>query len=93
MEMPFDEGILELFKGVGGPMVPGIHGVVCMPNPGNDVVETITKIRDMCDDLLNRMDKDDQEKENNDEFQGRSEERKSESKEQDEQEQEQKERL
>lgn len=69
MELPFNEGILELFKGVGGPMTPGIHGLVCMPNPGNDVVDTITKIRDMCDDLLSRIDKGEEEKESDDELQ------------------------
>lgn len=57
-EIPFDEDVMTLIMGVGGPDEPGQHGRRHMPMPGNDAIDTITQIRDLCEDFLKKCGKD-----------------------------------
>ena len=51
-EMPFDEETMTLIMGLGGPDKPGQHGRKMVPAPENTAIDTITQIRDLCEDFL-----------------------------------------
>lgn len=51
-EMPFDDDVMTLIMGLGGPEEPGQHGRTSAPMPGKDAVDVITEIRDLCEEFL-----------------------------------------
>lgn len=55
-EAPFNDDIMTLIMGVE-PNEPGQHGRREVPSPGNDAIDVITQIRDLCEDFLMRADK------------------------------------
>jgi len=58
-ELPFDEDVMTLIMGLGGPEKPGQHGRVNVPEPDGDVVKLVTDIRDMCEEFLRKCGKSD----------------------------------
>lgn len=50
--IPFDEDIMTLIMGVGGPEEPGQHGRTNAPMPTQDAIGILTQIRDLCDEFL-----------------------------------------
>ena len=56
-DLPFDDDVMTLIMGLGGPEEPGQHGRRSEPMPDKDTVELITNIRDMCDDFLKKLGK------------------------------------
>lgn len=56
-EMPFDEDMMTLIMGVGGPEEPGQHGRTSAPMPGKDAIDVITEIRDLCEEFLKKAGK------------------------------------
>lgn len=56
-EMPFDKDIMTLFMGLK-PDEPGQHGTLEVPVPTEQAIDTITKIRDLCDQFLQCCTKD-----------------------------------
>lgn len=59
-DIPFDEDMMTLIMGVGGPDEPGQHGRTKAPLPTKDAVGIITQIRDLCDDFLMKSGKEDE---------------------------------
>lgn len=62
-KIPFDDDVMTLIMGLGGPEEPGQHGRKSMPAPEADTVSFITQIRDMCDEFLTKIDKGDEKEE------------------------------
>ena len=56
-EIPFDEDALTLIMGLGSPEKPGQHGRTLIPAPVNTPLDTITQIRDLCEEFLQTVDK------------------------------------
>lgn len=59
-DIPFDEDAMTLFMGLGGPEEPGQHGRKNAPVPTEQAIDVITQIRDLCEDFLNKADKEDE---------------------------------
>lgn len=59
-EIPFDDDVMTMIMGVGGPEEPGQHGRTHAPMPTNDAVKLVTDIRDMCDEFLSKAGKEDE---------------------------------
>lgn len=59
--IPFDDDVMTMIMGVGGPEEPGQHGRTNAPMPTNDAVKLVTDIRDMCDEFLQKAGKDNEE--------------------------------
>ena len=57
-EMPFDKDIMTLFMGLK-PDEPGQHGPLEVPVPTEQAIDTITKIRDLCEQFLQCCTKED----------------------------------
>lgn len=56
-KIPFDEDVMTMFMGLGGPEEPGQHGRTLVEPPDQEVVSFITDIRDMCEDFLRKIGK------------------------------------
>jgi len=56
-EIPFDEDVMTLIMGLGSPEKPGQHGRTMMPAPENKPIDIITQIRDLCEEFLQTVDK------------------------------------
>ena len=56
-ELPFDEDVMTLIMGLGGHDEPGQHGRKVVPTPGDDIVDTLTQIRDLCEACLMKVGK------------------------------------
>lgn len=56
-EIPFDEDALTLIMGLGSPEKPGQHGRTLIPAPENKPIDIITQIRDLCEEFLQTVDK------------------------------------
>lgn len=56
-ETPFDEDVMTLIMGLGGPEEPGQHGRTSAPMPGKDAIDVITEIRDLCEEFLAKVGK------------------------------------
>lgn len=56
-EIPFDEDMMTLIMGVGGPEEPGQHGRTQKPMPEMSEIDLITQIRDLCEEFLSKVDK------------------------------------
>lgn len=61
-DLPFDEDMMTLIMGVGGPNEPGQHGRTNAPMPTEDATSLIIQIRDLCDDFLMKSGKEDEDK-------------------------------
>ena len=61
--IPFDDDVMTLIMGLGGPEKPGQHGRTIAEAPGKDAVDIITQIRDLCEEFLLKVDKGDEEEE------------------------------
>lgn len=59
-ELPFDEDMMTLIMGVGGPDEPGQHGRTEKPMPEMDEIDLITQIRDLCEEFLAKISKSDE---------------------------------
>lgn len=68
-DLPFDEDVMTLFMGLGGPDKPGQHGRTITEAPSQDAIDLVIQIRDMCEDFLKKAgkdsDEDKQEKDDN----------------------------
>lgn len=64
-DIPFDEDMMLLFSGIGDPNEPGQHGRTAAPVPTDDAIDTITQIRDLCEDFLMKAGKEDESKKSN----------------------------
>lgn len=53
-ELPFDEDMMTLIMGVGGPEKPGQHGRTLEPMPEMNEIDLITQIRDLCEEFLTK---------------------------------------
>lgn len=62
-KIPFDDDVMTMIMGVGGPEEPGQHGRTNAPMPTNDAIKLVTDIRDMCDDFLSKAGKEDEKEE------------------------------
>ena len=60
-DLPFDDDVMTMIMGVGGPDEPGQHGRTQAPFPTEDAIDVITQIRDLCDDFLSKAGKDEEE--------------------------------
>ena len=58
-KLPFDDDVMTLIMGLGGPEEPGQHGRLTAPAPDGGAVELATKIRDLCEEFLSKCDKSD----------------------------------
>lgn len=56
-EIPFDEDVMTLIMGLGSPEKPGQHGRTMIPAPENKPIDIITQIRDLCDEFLQTVEK------------------------------------
>ena len=56
-KIPFDEDMMTIIMGLGGPEEPGQHGRKMIPAPQQSAIELITQIKDMCEDFLMTADK------------------------------------
>ena len=56
-EIPFDEDVMTLIMGLCSPEKPGQHGRTMMPAPEKKPIDLITQIRDLCEEFLQSMDK------------------------------------
>lgn len=56
-ELPFDDDVMTLIMGLGGPEEPGQHGRRTVPAPEMDAVDTVTQIRDLCEEFLKKAGK------------------------------------
>lgn len=56
-EIPFDDDVMTLIMGLGGPEEPGQHGRKNVPMPEKDTVDLITQIRDLCEEFLQKCGK------------------------------------
>ena len=61
--IPFDDDVMTMIMGIGGPDEPGQHGRTNAPMPTNDAIKLVTDIRDMCDEFLQKAGKEDEETE------------------------------
>ena len=61
-KIPFDDDVMTLIMGLGGPEEPGQHGRKHVPMPGADAIDLVTQIRDLCEDFLKKADKGPEEK-------------------------------
>lgn len=59
-EIPFDDDVMTLIMGLGGPEEPGQHGRTHVPAPENKAVDVITQIRDLCVDFLKNAGKEEE---------------------------------
>lgn len=62
-DIPFNDDVMTMIMGVGGPDEPGQHGRTNAPMPTKDAIDVLTEIRDMCDEFINSVGKEDNEKE------------------------------
>ena len=58
-DAPFDDDVLTLIMGAGGPSEPGQHGRTEAPMPTTDAIGLITQIKDLCEEFLMKADKED----------------------------------
>lgn len=58
-EIPFDDDMMTLIMGLGGPEEPGQHGRTKAPMPEKQAIDVITEIRDLCEDFLAKAGKED----------------------------------
>lgn len=56
-KLPFDEDVMTLIMGLGGPEESGQHGRTQTQMPEQTTVDFITQIRDLCDEFLTKIDK------------------------------------
>ena len=56
-KLPFDEDVMTLIMGLGGPEEPGQHGRTQAPMPEKKAIDIITEIRDLCEEFLQMADK------------------------------------
>lgn len=66
-KIPFDEDVMTLIMGLGGPDKPGQHGRTMVPAPEQKAIDLVTEIRDMCEEFLRSAEKGDEEKEESEE--------------------------
>lgn len=66
-KIPFDDDVMTMIMGIGGPEEPGQHGRTQAPMPTNDAIKLVTDIRDMCDEFLQKAGKDEEREEETDE--------------------------
>lgn len=59
-KIPFDDDVMTMIMGVGGPEEPGQHGRTNAPMPTNDAIKLVTDIRDMCDEFLMKAGKEEE---------------------------------
>lgn len=59
-ELPFDDDVMTLIMGLGGPEEPGQHGRTMMPAPSQKPIDIITQIRDLCEEFLQTVDKEEE---------------------------------
>lgn len=57
-ELPFDEDVMTLIMGLEGPEEPGQHGRKMVPAPQQDAIDFATQIRDLCEEFLRSVGKD-----------------------------------
>ncbi len=57
-KIPFDEDMMTLIMGVGGPETPGQHGRTNAPMPTKDALSVMMEIRDLCDEFIEKCGKD-----------------------------------
>lgn len=69
-KIPFDEDVMTIILGLGDPMKPGMHGPRTEPMPDPDIISGITQIRDLCDDLLEKIGKPNEQEGEKDDVQG-----------------------
>lgn len=60
-ELPFDEDVMTLIMGLGGPEEPGQHGRKTVPAPDKTAIDLVMEIRDLCEDFLKTADKKEEE--------------------------------
>lgn len=65
--LPFDDDTMTLIMGLGDPEKPGQHGRKTIPAPENDAIDTITQIRDLCEQFLQTAGKENDEEKDRDE--------------------------
>lgn len=51
-ELPFDDDVMTLIMGLGGPEEPGQHGRKMIPAPEQNAIDFATQIRDLCEQFL-----------------------------------------
>lgn len=60
-DMPFDDDMMTLIMGIEpdgpNPGKPGQHGPKETPMPEDDVIDTLIKIRNLCEDAINKAGK------------------------------------
>ena len=56
-ELPFDDDVMTLIMGLGGPEKPGQHGRTMIPAPEQGPIDLITQIKDLCEEFLMTVDK------------------------------------
>ena len=61
-ELPFDEDVMTLIMGLGGPEESGQHGRKTVPAPDKTAIDLVMEIRDLCEGFLKSADKDKEEK-------------------------------
>lgn len=61
--IPFDDDTMTLIMGLGGPDKSGQHGRTTTMAPGQDAIDTITQIRDLCEEFLMNAGKESDEEE------------------------------
>jgi hypothetical protein len=61
-KLPFDDDVMTLIMGLGGPDKPGQHGRTIAPAPENKAIDVITQIRDLCEEFLQTADKGEEDK-------------------------------
>lgn len=66
-KIPFDDDVMTMIMGIGGPEEPGQHGRVQAPMPTKDAIDVLTQIRDLCDDFLSKAGKEDEMEEDTEE--------------------------
>lgn len=66
-DIPFDEDMMTLIMGVGGPDEPGQHGRTKAPFPTKDAIGVITQIKDLCEDFLSKAGKESEDEPKDDE--------------------------
>jgi hypothetical protein len=59
-KMPLDEDAMTLILGLGDPEKPGQHGRRMIPAPENSAIDVITQIRDLCEDFLQTVGKEEE---------------------------------
>ena len=61
--IPFDDDTMTIIMGLGGPEKPGQHGRSVVPAPDSKAIDVITQIRDLCEDFLMTIDKEEKSEE------------------------------